>query len=420
MKGFRAHRPDADQLWLGDARGVALVRIATVPALWMIGRLGYTDTHALFDLAAVIALVYVVGSAEWALRADGHGVRDSVVAGLDITMLASLLSLSGGLDARGRHVVLVLPLVAAFVFGARDVIALGLLTGVAYVAVSADALVAGGDATWRTFASFWVAIGWATLAGALIARTRSRRDERITALVEDRLRMAGELVTVPERERAQLSEALHDDALQLFVAAGQDLEDVDVPDEAVRRAAANLRAGIASTRALMRGAHPQARAASLDLEGEILDLAGRLGNRSRFVTLVEVEAPAVGVADDLVLLTVRELLSNAARHAGASTVTVRVTVDADDLVVDVQDDGVGLPPGRLKQSLRDGHLGLAGCRERARRRGGELHLVALLGGGTHARMVVPLAAGNRPPHDGAEAAPSPSPGLDDASAPTTA
>jgi signal transduction histidine kinase len=70
------------------------------------------------------------------------------------------------------------------------------------------------------------------------------------------------------------------------------------------------------------------------------------------------------------LAVVREGLSNAARHSGASQVEVTVDVETDEmLVVQVTDNGSGLPEGGRRSGLRN----LAG---RAEMLGGELRLGA--------------------------------------------
>jgi signal transduction histidine kinase len=76
-------------------------------------------------------------------------------------------------------------------------------------------------------------------------------------------------------------------------------------------------------------------------------------------------APEIG--DDMVAV-VREGLSNAARHARAHAVEVRVEWSAGSIVVAVRDDGVGLPPQAERRS------GLANLGERARRHGGSFRI----------------------------------------------
>jgi signal transduction histidine kinase len=81
------------------------------------------------------------------------------------------------------------------------------------------------------------------------------------------------------------------------------------------------------------------------------------------------------VADDVVAV-VREGLSNAARHARARSVAVKVEVDDEAVVVAVSDDGVGLPESADRRS------GLNNLSERARRHGGTCTATPNPGGGT--------------------------------------
>jgi len=78
---------------------------------------------------------------------------------------------------------------------------------------------------------------------------------------------------------------------------------------------------------------------------------------------------------------VREAVSNVARHSGARHVTVTLDV-ADDVVVEVVDDGRGIDE-------RAARSGLHNLEQRARRHGGELSVGALPDGGTGLRWFAP-------------------------------
>jgi signal transduction histidine kinase len=94
-----------------------------------------------------------------------------------------------------------------------------------------------------------------------------------------------------------------------------------------------------------------------------------------------VEVAAYRVAD--------EALANVARHAAATTCTVRLTVAADALVLAVDDDGQGLPPDRTAG------VGLVSMRERAEELGGSLELAT--GSSGHGLRLIarlPLATPN--------------------------
>ncbi|GAB3830890.1 sensor histidine kinase [Dactylosporangium cerinum] len=81
---------------------------------------------------------------------------------------------------------------------------------------------------------------------------------------------------------------------------------------------------------------------------------------------------------------VHEALTNVARHAGAATVRLRVTVDGDALCLQIIDDGAGLPAG-----VRPG-VGTLSMRERAEELGGTLHIGAATGGGTVVTARLPV------------------------------
>jgi signal transduction histidine kinase len=84
----------------------------------------------------------------------------------------------------------------------------------------------------------------------------------------------------------------------------------------------------------------------------------------------------------------REALSNVARHAGASRVSVAVT-GGSDLTLTVRDDGSG-----IKGSTR--RSGLGNLADRAGELGGTLRVGPAEGGGTELQWRVPLPQGDRP------------------------
>ena len=78
---------------------------------------------------------------------------------------------------------------------------------------------------------------------------------------------------------------------------------------------------------------------------------------------------------------VREAVSNVARHAGARHATITLDV-ADDVVLEVVDDGRGVDAHAARSGLRN-------LEQRARQRGGDLSVEALPDGGTQLRWFVP-------------------------------
>ncbi|MGY1644328.1 CHASE3 domain-containing protein [Geodermatophilus sp. SYSU D00703] len=105
-----------------------------------------------------------------------------------------------------------------------------------------------------------------------------------------------------------------------------------------------------------------------------------------------VDAVPAGEVVDGVTAVLRESLSNVARHAGASTATVRIAVHDGSLALTVTDDGRGIPDGAPRGN------GLANLRTRAERLGGRATVDARPDGrGTVIRWEVPLPGDPSPP-----------------------
>ena len=94
-----------------------------------------------------------------------------------------------------------------------------------------------------------------------------------------------------------------------------------------------------------------------------------------------------------VLRIVQEALSNAARHADAREVRVRVVGEGTDLVLSVIDDGRGFEPA----SVEAGHVGLMTMRERAALIGADLAIDSGPGAGTRVVLTVPAEDAARRP-----------------------
>jgi signal transduction histidine kinase/ligand-binding sensor domain-containing protein len=82
-----------------------------------------------------------------------------------------------------------------------------------------------------------------------------------------------------------------------------------------------------------------------------------------------------------------EAIRNAGVHSQGSKLRVTLTY-ADELSVDVADNGVGLDP-LVADRGKEGHFGLQGMRERAARIAGKLTVISSPESGTHVRLVVP-------------------------------
>ena len=216
---------------------------------------------------------------------------------------------------------------------------------------------------------------------------RRRAAEEIAELAAARGRLVAQALDAEERARRSMSESLHDGALQDILAAGHDLWALGDASGA-DAARAMLRDVVARLRAVMVALHPTVLAYG-GLDAALRAVAAQQSAAGGFEVEVDVDAAAVGRRDELVLSVARELLTNAARHARASHVDVRLRSVADGVVLEVADDGAGLPAGREREALAEGHIGLATSTERVAAVGGRLALERLPAGGTCARAEFP-------------------------------
>ena len=225
-------------------------------------------------------------------------------------------------------------------------------------------------------------ITFAAQAGIGLELAEHRRDAQRLALFEDRDRIARDL---------------HDLVIQRLFATGMSLQGssgliadpeaanrvrqaVDALDETIR----DIRSAIFTLQS-----RPQARPAGI--RARILEIVGEMTESLGFAPSVRMEerldalVPAE-MAEHL-LAVLREALSNVARHAGASRVSVAVTAGSD-LTLTVRDDGSG-----MKGSTR--RSGLGNLADRAGKLGGTLHVGPAEGGGTELEWRVPLPPGDQ-------------------------
>lgn len=202
-----------------------------------------------------------------------------------------------------------------------------------------------------------------------------------------------------EEERRRIAVGLHDDVGQTLAAANMRLHELRsattgrAREEAADQVERLLREAISTIRGLTFDLRPPV------IPGEgfpaVLDrLAERFRDDHGHGCAVDSDPPRFRIdnhAAEVIFLVVRELLHNVAKHAGASTVVIRVRVRDDGLEVAVLDDGRGFDT----TSPRNG-FGLLMAAERATEVGGTLELRSGRNG-TSAILLIPDAVeGNAP------------------------
>lgn len=209
-----------------------------------------------------------------------------------------------------------------------------------------------------------------------------------TIQLQDRLRR---LAVVEDRER--IAHDLHDAIIQELFAMGLELQAAmlrtDDPEvrETLRNHATRLDDVIQSLRELifeLRRPPVEQR----DVRVEVDDLITRLGG-SRDVDIdVSYHGVFAGLTQSTmndVLQLVREALSNALRHAGASSIDVTITAEEQRIDIEVADDGRGFELGSEEPGL-----GLSSMSARTDRTGGSLRISTAPGEGTVVSMSVPV------------------------------
>ena len=139
----------------------------------------------------------------------------------------------------------------------------------------------------------------------------------------------------------------------------------------------------------------------LDLESlgffpALTQLVAGFGDHCQLAARLDVSGPqeALPAVYELPLFRIiQEGLNNIGQHARASSVLVRITVDAaGGARVSVHDNGCGFDPHRLGSVDRDGHFGLRQMRERILGLHGTLDIHSAPGQGTELDITLPPVA----------------------------
>jgi signal transduction histidine kinase len=131
------------------------------------------------------------------------------------------------------------------------------------------------------------------------------------------------------------------------------------------------------------------------LRSLVADFAERSGIRTSLSAPASL--PTLPAEAELALFrALQEALANVARHADATAVEIGISAGEGSIHLEVRDDGRGLPAGRTQDHERQGHMGLAGMRERIGALGGTVRVDGAPGGGALVEVTVPMNPSARP------------------------
>lgn len=265
---------------------------------------------------------------------------------------------------------------------------------------------AAGSVSWQELViAALIAVSGTATAGyfSSMARTSAERKRLIDQLraVQD-ARGAAERQAGVAAERQRLARDIHDTVTQDLASIVMLLEAADAsrssPDRVDRHITQALRAArdsLAESRRVVWALRP-AELGDDELPGALGRLAARLCEETgvRAETVVTGAPRPVSPQTQLTVLRVaQEALSNVRRHARASHVTLTVSYLDDLVALDVQDDGVGIDPGRVAApGERLTGVGLKTMRERVEELGGTFVVESTPGEGVTIAATLPLQA----------------------------
>jgi PAS domain S-box-containing protein len=200
-------------------------------------------------------------------------------------------------------------------------------------------------------------------------------------------------------ERTRIAQELHDTLLQTFLSASMQLSiAVDgVPPESPVKPRLDRVLGIMK-QGIEEGRHTieDLRCTDFqpfDLVAALSSIQQELGVSSNVdfrVSVAGSERPLQPLIRHEIHRIGREALINAFAHSKANRVEFKVEYAGSDFRMRICDSGCGIGPDVLRDG-RDGHWGLAGMRERARRIGGILKISSSPATGTEVQLSVPAA-----------------------------
>ncbi|MEJ5990049.1 PAS domain-containing sensor histidine kinase [Ramlibacter sp. PS3R-8] len=219
--------------------------------------------------------------------------------------------------------------------------------------------------------------------------------ERVRAR-EELASFASESTAVREQEKSRIARELHDELAQSLTALKMDT--IWLRDQA--RSDPQAQAKLAQMLVLLDGAVASVRRIAADLRPLVLDDLGLVAAIEwavqNFTQRTGVPC-ALDIDESLeldepfatgVFRMVQESLANVGKHAKARSARVEVHRSGHDVVLSVQDDGVGF---RVGEPRKPQSLGLVGLRERAQLLRGEVRVESSPGAGTRIEARIPIA-----------------------------
>jgi two-component system NarL family sensor kinase len=389
-----APTPERDEAPVGESeQRIAWLRLAAIPLVVSAESFPHpNDERTAFYIVVAVVTVYALAAFVWVYLRPVTRKFALAATAIDVAAITALAGLSGGAFSEARLTYFLIPIAVAFRFTPSLTAVAGAVTVASY-ATLAFAHPAAKLAHAQRFILIQIGyLTWLSLAAVLLSAVLERRTSRVAELSEVRRRLISEAGTAEERERRVLAEGLHDHAVQNLLSVRHDLEEAgeSMSHPALARADTAVAETIAELREAIFELHPYV-LEQAGLPAALRAVAQRAAQRGGFRLHFRLQQGPRCPNEDVVLGCARELLANAAQHAGAGNVTVSLARQNGEVVIGVRDDGCGFDTKILPQRLAEGHIGLQSQRERVENIGGRLEIRTAVAGGTDAEIRVPAA-----------------------------
>jgi signal transduction histidine kinase len=201
---------------------------------------------------------------------------------------------------------------------------------------------------------------------------------------------------VSENEKTQLARELHDELGSILTASKMDVAWVNnklkgaepAMAEKLGRALANLDQGIALKRRIIEDMRPTV-LANFGLVTALRTLADETAQRAGWTLELALPDDDIKLGEEVEIALFRvaqESLTNAAKYARASNVSIALALDDERVSMHIADDGVGIRPQDLQRTHTHGLLGM---RQRVSARGGHIEIERRQPHGTDIRVTMP-------------------------------
>ena len=371
-----------------------LVAWLRIPAIALIAA-GHGLAHPNPNNQAFLAAIVVFAAWSAAVLAYVH-LREVTLAfsvgaiAFDVIAITTLAVLSGGAFSQARLAYFLIPIAVSFRFRPALTAVAAASTVVAYVVQAVVHPAAKQPEAARFIAVHAGYLIWVGVASVLLSYVLATRTEEVAELATVRQRLLADALSAEERERQILAEQLHDHAIQNLLSVGHELEEAGdgIGHPALKRAEAVLAETVDELREAMFELHPYV-LEQAGLSAAIPAIGRRAARRGGFRLHCDLRYDGPHPQERLLVSVARELLANAAEHAHASEVWLRLAHQDGEAVLVVRDDGEGFDQGDLRDRLANGHIGLASHRMRLETVGGRLEIDTGPGRGTIAVAHLP-------------------------------